>query len=92
MRPFIGYITGGRSKRTCSTSVQGTYSGARGHLRWYLETSESLDIRSQLYNVQPMDPLTGGAVVVLAATAFAASYLPARRAAALDPRTALRET
>ncbi|HSK17767.1 MAG TPA: ABC transporter permease [Longimicrobiales bacterium] len=50
-------------------------------------------IRSQLYNVKPMDPLTLGAVVVvLAATAFAASYLPARRAASLDPGAALRET
>jgi putative ABC transport system permease protein len=50
-------------------------------------------IRSQLYNVQPMDPITIGAVVlVLAATAFAASYLPARRAASLDPGAALRET
>jgi putative ABC transport system permease protein len=50
-------------------------------------------IRSQLYNVQLMDPLTLSAVViVLAGTALGASYLPARRAASLDPGAALRES
>ncbi|MEX1182438.1 MAG: ABC transporter permease [Gemmatimonadota bacterium] len=49
-------------------------------------------ISSQLYNVKAMDPATLGTVIlVLAATALAASWLPARRAAALDPGTALRE-
>ncbi|MGH7463634.1 MAG: FtsX-like permease family protein, partial [Longimicrobiales bacterium] len=49
-------------------------------------------ISSQLYNVRPMDPMTLVAVViVLTGTALAASYLPARRAAALDPGTALRD-
>ena len=49
-------------------------------------------IRSQLFGVQPTDPLTLGAVAaVLVGTALAASYLPARRASSLDPGKVLRE-
>ena len=48
-------------------------------------------VRSQLYGVQPSDPLTMTAVLVLmTAIAAAAAYLPARRAARVDPVTALR--
>jgi ABC-type antimicrobial peptide transport system permease subunit len=45
---------------------------------------------SLLYGVQPVDALTYAAVAVtLAAIAALASYLPARRAAAVDPAEAL---
>jgi ABC-type antimicrobial peptide transport system permease subunit len=49
-------------------------------------------IASLLFGMQPEDPshLISAAVVLAAATAIAA-YLPARRAARLDPMTALRE-
>jgi ABC-type antimicrobial peptide transport system permease subunit len=44
-----------------------------------------------LYGVQPIDPLAfGGAVAVLVATAAVAAAIPARRAAHVDPLTALR--
>jgi predicted permease len=49
-------------------------------------------VSSQLYEVKPSDPWSiGGAAMILIATALAASFLPARRAALLDPLIALRE-
>jgi predicted permease len=48
-------------------------------------------MKSLLFNVSPLDPLTYATVpVVLAAAAVLASYLPARRAASVDPVVALR--
>lgn len=48
-------------------------------------------ISALLYGVSPVDPLTFAAVTVaVAATALVASSLPARRAACMNPVTALR--
>jgi hypothetical protein len=48
-------------------------------------------LRSQLFDVAPNDPLTfAGIAAVLAAAALVASYVPARRAARVDPVAALR--
>jgi putative ABC transport system permease protein len=49
-------------------------------------------LSSQLFGVQAADPLSYAVVaVILALVALAACYLPARRAAAVDPMLALRQ-
>jgi putative ABC transport system permease protein len=49
-------------------------------------------LRSQLFGVQPADPLAYAAVIMLLGlVTLCACYVPARRAAAVDPMTALRQ-
>ena len=48
-------------------------------------------VASMLYNITPTDPLTfAGAALFLVVIALIASYVPTRRATAVDPLTALR--
>jgi ABC-type antimicrobial peptide transport system permease subunit len=49
-------------------------------------------MRSMLYEVAPSDPVTfAGIVVLLVATVLAATWIPARRAASIQPMEALRD-
>jgi ABC-type antimicrobial peptide transport system permease subunit len=60
---------------------------AGGALAWFAVTLA----RTYVFRVQAHDGLTFTAVVlVLAAASFVAAWLPARRAAAVDPILALR--
>ena len=48
-------------------------------------------VRSQLFGVAPADPLTlAGSALLLVCVAIVAGYIPARRAARIDPNVALR--
>ena len=48
-------------------------------------------LRGSLYGLSPLDPIAyGGVVVLLGASAVAASYVPTRRATRVDPVLALR--
>jgi predicted permease len=51
----------------------------------------TLLIRANLYGVAPYDPASlGGGVILIAAVALAAAWIPAQRAACVDPKMALR--
>ena len=64
-------------------------SGVAGGLALYAIATPFM--RALLYGVTPADPLTlGVATMALVATAALASWLPARRAARVDPTMALR--
>jgi predicted permease len=48
-------------------------------------------VKTMLYGIQPYDPMTmAGGVLILLAVALAASWIPARRAAGVQPMEALR--
>jgi predicted permease len=67
-------------------SIAGLVAGA------LLAAGAATLLRSQLYGVSPLDPLALGTVaLVLVATAAMATFLPARRAAGIDPAITLKQ-
>ena len=72
-------------KQGMSLALVGVAAGALGAF------ALTKALKSLLFGVTPTDPATFGLVAaVLAAAAFAACYMPARRAARVDPLQALR--
>jgi putative ABC transport system permease protein len=59
---------------------------------WVATAALARYLASLLYGVHPMDPAVLARVsLALLSTAFLAAYLPARRAAGVDPMVALRD-
>jgi putative ABC transport system permease protein len=85
-------IGASRSQVTNLVLAQGLWKSGTGVLiglagAWLLSSY----MTTLLFNVEPTDPVVYAAVsAVLIAVALLASYLPARRAARIDPLTALR--
>jgi predicted permease len=81
-----GRILGWILSYAMSWAVVGLVLGAAGAY------AAARQLRSMLYGVTPADPWTFSAVaLLLAAVAAAAAYIPARRAAGLDPAITLRQ-
>ena len=80
-RDILGLIF----KESVRLTIIGTAAGL------VLAAFSSRIIASQIYSVSALDPLTfAGVGLALIAVALAASYIPAHRAAKVDPMTALR--
>jgi putative ABC transport system permease protein len=63
-----------------------------GHIALRVGTAGTSRPATALFHLDPRDPVTfGGAAAVLVAVAVLAAWLPAHRAARLDPVTVLRE-
>lgn len=89
VRVALGAMPGNIRRLVVGQVVGVVGIGVIGGLGGALATSRLL--RSLLFNVSPIDPLTlVGVCVLLLAVAMIAAYLPARRAARIDPVEALR--
>ena len=86
-------VTAGVAAAAALTGLIATqlYGGGATGPRWSLARYEHVDSATQLYGVNAMDPVTIAVTIgLLAAIAFLAAYIPASRAARVDPMNALR--
>lgn len=89
IRAALGASRGELVAMMLSAGLRLTTVGLGAGLVLALLASRSLS--SLLYDVSPLDPLTFGSVIaILMAGALVACYVPARRAARVDPAIALR--
>ncbi len=78
----LGLVLGNALRLACG-GVGAGLAGALGLVRY---------LKSMLFGIQPFDPSTFSAVsLLLISIALLAAWLPARRAAAIDPMAALRD-
>jgi predicted permease len=81
-RSVVGLIV----RQGLAPTIAGAVVGAGG------AAAIGIVVRSRLYGTVPVDPLAfGSAALVLVATMAAASFLPARQAARVDPMVVLRD-
>jgi ABC-type antimicrobial peptide transport system permease subunit len=89
VRMALGATPGGIAKLVLGRAARWTFAGAAIGLAASLAGARVM--QSLLYHVQPRDPLAlGVSLIVLIAVAMLAAFVPARRAAAVDPMVALR--
>lgn len=89
IRMALGAERAGVLRMVLRESLWITWAGIAAGLAGSLALTRFLS--SQLYEIRPNDPLTFAATaLVLTGVALAAAWVPARRAARVDPMTALR--
>lgn len=84
---IAGVITAAAVARLLAVQLYGVHLVGP---RWSLARYEHVDSATQLYGIGAMDLLTiAGTICILLAIAFVAAYIPAARAAQVDPASAL---
>jgi ABC-type lipoprotein release transport system permease subunit len=86
---IVGVITAAAATRAFAAQLSGI--NATGP-RWSLARYEHVDSATQIYGIGAMDmPTITVTICVLVASALIAAYIPAVRAARLDPAAALHQ-
>ena len=89
IRMALGARPGDVARLVLTRSSRAVLAGLGAGVLGAIAASQVL--RSSMYGLSPLDPIAyGGAMLLLALAAIAASYLPVRRATRLDPTHALR--
>jgi ABC-type antimicrobial peptide transport system permease subunit len=86
---IAGVIAAAAAARVLAAQLYGV--NATGP-RWSLARYEHVDSATQLYGIGAMDlPTIAVTICILVASALIAAYIPAARAAQVDPASALRQ-